>query len=135
MGQAISHMLLCFIAPPSHLHNASMLPTCIMQVIKTAFNRLLENEENMEIQGKTVLVTGANRGIGAELVRAFLNAGVGKVYAGARNTSQLPAFNDTRVVALKLDITKPADVNAAVKTAGDVDVLVNNAGVAKAGDV
>ena len=89
----------------------------------------------MEINGKTVLITGANRGIGAALVQAFLNAGVAKLYAGARNPAQLPAFNDARVVPLKLDITKPADVSAAVKAAGDVDLLVNNAGVAKAGNI
>lgn len=89
----------------------------------------------MDINGKTVLVTGANRGIGAALVHAFLNAGAGKVYAGARNPAALPKFNDPRVVPLKLDITKPAEVTAAVKSAGDVDVLVNNAGVANGGDI
>ena len=89
----------------------------------------------MEIQGKTVLITGANRGIGAALVRAFLKAGAGKIYAGARNPSALPAFNDARVVPLKLDITNPTDVAVAVKSAGDVDVLVNNAGVASGGSI
>lgn len=48
----------------------------------------------MDIQGKTVLITGANRGIGAALVRAFLKHGAGKVYAAARNPGQLPDFAD-----------------------------------------
>jgi NAD(P)-dependent dehydrogenase (short-subunit alcohol dehydrogenase family) len=89
----------------------------------------------MELQGKTVLVTGANRGIGASLVRAFLNHNVAKVYAAARNPSALPKFNDPRVVPLKLDITKPADVAAAAEDAGHVDILVNNAGVANGGQI
>ena len=89
----------------------------------------------MELQGKTILVTGANRGIGAALVRAFLKHDVAKVYAATRNPAALPKFNDPRVVPLKLDITKPADVAAAVKATGDVDLLVNNAGVANGGDI
>jgi len=82
----------------------------------------------MDIHGKTILVTGANRGIGAALVRAFLKAGAGKVYAAARNPAQLPDFKDARVAPLALDVTKPADVVAAAKQAGDIDILINNAG-------
>lgn len=89
----------------------------------------------MNIQGKTVLVTGANRGIGAALVRAFLKHGVGKIYAGARNPASLPDFADARVVPLKLDITNPSDVTAAAQTASTLDILVNNAGVALSGDI
>lgn len=84
----------------------------------------------MNLSGKNILVTGANRGIGFAIVKALLNRGVNKVYAGARDPQKLPEFGDTRVVPLKLDITNKEQVEAAAKTAGDVDVLVNNAGVA-----
>jgi NAD(P)-dependent dehydrogenase (short-subunit alcohol dehydrogenase family) len=77
-----------------------------------------------------VLVTGANRGIGFAIVKALLNKGVSKVYAGARDPMKLPDFGDARVVPITLDITNKEQVAAAAKTAGDVDVLINNAGVA-----
>src|SRR6201999_2769000 len=83
----------------------------------------------MDIRNKTVLITGANRGIGAALVRAFLKHGAAKIYAAARNPAQLPDFADKRVVPLELDITKASQVAAAAKTAGDIDILINNAGV------
>ncbi|MET6596498.1 SDR family NAD(P)-dependent oxidoreductase [Citrobacter portucalensis] len=64
----------------------------------------------MNIQGKTILVTGANRGIGAELVNALILNGAGKIYAGTRELSNLPDFGDDRVSFIKLDITKAEDV-------------------------
>jgi NAD(P)-dependent dehydrogenase (short-subunit alcohol dehydrogenase family) len=82
------------------------------------------------LNGKTVLVTGSNRGIGAAVVRELLKTGVAKVYAAARNPKSLPDFNDARVKPLALDITDKASVAAARDTATDVDVLVNNAGTA-----
>lgn len=82
----------------------------------------------MKLEGKTALVSGANRGIGKALVAALLQQGVKKVYAGARNPANLPAFNDPRVVPLKLDITSRADIQAAAQQAADIDVLINNAG-------
>ena len=84
----------------------------------------------MNIENQTVLVTGANRGIGKSIVDELLNNGVKKVYAGARKVSSLPQWNDDRVVALELDITNDAQVKAAVATAGDINILINNAGVA-----
>ncbi len=84
---------------------------------------------------KTVLVTGANRGIGAAIVRELLTSGATKIYAAARNTASLPDFKDARVVPLQLDITNEASVKAAAKTAADTDVLINNAGTAKIADV
>ncbi|HWU49258.1 MAG TPA: SDR family oxidoreductase [Asticcacaulis sp.] len=86
------------------------------------------------LSGKTVLVTGANRGIGAALVHQLLGAGTAKVYAAARNPAALPDFKDARVQALQLDITDDASVAAAAKSAGNIDVLINNAGVAAAGE-
>lgn len=88
-----------------------------------------KRESIMDIRNKTVLITGANRGIGAALVRAFLKHGAGKIYAAARNPAALPDFADARVVPLTLDITKPSQVTAAAQQAGDIDILVNNAGI------
>jgi NAD(P)-dependent dehydrogenase (short-subunit alcohol dehydrogenase family) len=84
----------------------------------------------MNLNGKTVLVTGANRGIGLAIVNSLLNKGVAKIYAGARDVTKLPYFADDRVVALELDITKGEQVDAAAENAADVDILINNAGVA-----
>jgi NAD(P)-dependent dehydrogenase (short-subunit alcohol dehydrogenase family) len=88
----------------------------------------------MSLSNKVILVSGANRGIGAATVRELLKAGVKKIYAGARNLDSLPDFNDSRVVSLQLDITRDESVQKAADTAKDVDVLVNNAGTMAFGD-
>ncbi len=85
------------------------------------------------ISGKTALVTGANRGIGKAIVEALVTAGAAKVYAGTRNTADLVpliARHGSKVVALRLDVTNSAHIEAAIKNAPDVQLLVNNAGVA-----
>ncbi|KPF73003.1 short-chain dehydrogenase [alpha proteobacterium AAP81b] len=88
----------------------------------------------MKIANATILITGANRGIGRALVEAALARGAAKVYAGARQPEGL-AFADPRVVPLALDVTDAASVAAAAAAAGDVGLLVNNAGVAEFGDI
>jgi NAD(P)-dependent dehydrogenase (short-subunit alcohol dehydrogenase family) len=88
----------------------------------------------MPLSNKVILVTGANRGIGAAIVQEMLKAGVAKIYATARDPETLPAFEDSRVVPLQLDITSDASINAAASTAKDIDVLVNNAGTLAFGD-
>jgi NAD(P)-dependent dehydrogenase (short-subunit alcohol dehydrogenase family) len=82
------------------------------------------------VKDKVALVTGANRGIGLAIVKVLLARGVGKVYAGARNPADLPDFADDRVVPLRLDITDVTQIDAAADVASDVDLLINNAGVA-----
>ena len=84
----------------------------------------------MNLKNRTVLITGANRGIGYALVNALLAHGVSKIYAGARDPKKLPDFGDDRVVPIELDITRKDQVKAAAETAGDISVLINNAGVA-----
>jgi NAD(P)-dependent dehydrogenase (short-subunit alcohol dehydrogenase family) len=80
----------------------------------------------MTIHGKTVLVTGANRGIGQALVDEALRRGAARVYAATR---QPMTHSDDRVTRLTLDVTNPAQIRAAVERVGSLDVLVNNAGV------
>jgi len=82
----------------------------------------------MKIEGSVALVTGANRGLGQAIVAALVTAGAAKVYAAARDAQKLPA-GGPRVVPLTLDITNPDQVADAAKSAGDVTLLINNAGV------
>jgi NAD(P)-dependent dehydrogenase (short-subunit alcohol dehydrogenase family) len=88
---------------------------------------------SFSIAGRIALVTGANRGIGEALVDALVAAGAAKVYAAARDinaVAPLSARHGGRVVPLLLDVTDPAQIRDAVATATDVELLVNNAGVA-----
>src|SRR5262245_41442354 len=80
----------------------------------------------MTIAGKTVLVTGANRGIGRALVQEALNRGAQRVYAGTRQPLTHP---DSRVTPLPLDVTNPAQIQAAAEQVEALDVLINNAGI------
>jgi len=86
----------------------------------------------MHIANSTVLVTGANRGTGRVFVRQLADRGARRIYAAARDTASLDpivAFDPGRVVPLRLDVTNPDDIMEAARTAGDVTLLVNNAGV------
>jgi NAD(P)-dependent dehydrogenase (short-subunit alcohol dehydrogenase family) len=84
-------------------------------------------EKAMNIEKKTVLVTGGNRGIGRALVDEALRRGAQRVYAGTRGTVHLI---DERVIPLALDVTNAAQIEAAVARVDSLDVLINNAGVA-----
>jgi len=86
----------------------------------------------MMIAGKSVLVTGANRGIGRALVDEALSRGAALVYAGTRQPFTHP---DARVTPLTLDVTDAAQVEAAADQVGALDVLINNAGVAPYDDL
>jgi NAD(P)-dependent dehydrogenase (short-subunit alcohol dehydrogenase family) len=84
----------------------------------------------MKLDNATVLVTGANRGIGLAFAKAALARGARKVYAGARNPAgiSLPG-----VTPLKLDVTSADDVAAAARAAADATLVINNAGIAVTG--
>ena len=81
----------------------------------------------MSIADKTVLVTGAGRGIGQALTDEALRRGARRVYAAARRPSAHP---DERVTPLRMDVTDAAQVQAAAGRVGSLDILVNNAGLA-----
>jgi short chain dehydrogenase len=80
----------------------------------------------MTIADKTVLVTGANRGIGQALVAEVLRRGATRVYAGTR---QPLAHPDGRVTPLTLDVISAAQIQAAAGQVEALDILINNAGV------
>ena len=83
----------------------------------------------MKIAGCTALVTGANRGLGRAFVEALRGAGAAKIYAAARNIAGMAP--DGGVVPTQLDITKAEEVTDAAAACADVDLLINNAGVAR----
>ena len=80
----------------------------------------------MEIANSTILVTGANRGIGRALTEEALRRGAKRVYAGTR---QPLAHADSRVTPLTLDVTDAAQIQAAVEKVESLDILINNAGL------
>ena len=86
----------------------------------------------MTIKDKTILVTGANRGIGQALAAEALARGAGRVYAGTRQP--LPS-TDSRVTPLRLDVTSTAQVQAAAGQVEALDMLINNAGIAVPDDL
>lgn len=85
----------------------------------------------MQIQGTVALVTGANRGLGREFARQLVERGA-TVYAAARRPETIDLGGVTPV---RLDITDPAQVEAAAREAGDVSLLINNAGIATGADL
>jgi NAD(P)-dependent dehydrogenase (short-subunit alcohol dehydrogenase family) len=80
----------------------------------------------MKVEGSTALVTGANRGLGLALVGALREAGVAKIYAGVRKPNGAP-IEGAEIV--QLDVTDPRSVAAASARLGDVDIVINNAGI------
>src|SRR5580700_9687283 len=83
----------------------------------------------MKIQGSTALVTGANRGLGRAFVGALRAAGCAKIYAAARRPADV--VEDGFIAPVRLDITQADEVAAAAARCTDVNLLINNAGVAR----
>lgn len=79
----------------------------------------------MQIKGKVVLVTGANRGLGKQFVQSLLEAGAAKVYAAARDPKSVTTPG---AVAVALDVTDPLSAAAAAERYTDVQIVINNAG-------
>jgi len=81
----------------------------------------------MNIANKSILITGANRGIGRALVAEALKRGAKRVYAGTR----VPVdFQDERVIPVALDVTNNAQILDLPNQIESLDVLINNAGIA-----
>ena len=91
------------------------------------------NLAQMQIDGKRVLITGASRGLGRALVKAFVDAGASEVIAGARKPEDREALKSSRVTPVQLDVTIADDVEELVHL-GPIDILVNNAGIAGFGN-
>lgn len=83
----------------------------------------------MKLEGAVVLITGAGGAIGQAATKAFVDAGVAKVYAATRVANAEVGLTHERVAAVHLDVTDPASILTAAKLCGDVTILVNNAGV------
>jgi NAD(P)-dependent dehydrogenase (short-subunit alcohol dehydrogenase family) len=86
----------------------------------------------MKLNNATVLVTGANRGLGQEFARQALAAGARKVYAAARDPSTVTLPG---VIPVRLDVTDAEGAAALARDLGDVDLVINNAGIADFGGV
>lgn len=81
--------------------------------------------DTIDLSASTAFVTGANRGFGRQLAEQLVSRGA-KVYAAARRPETIELIGVTPV---RLDITDPASVAAAVQAAPDVTLLINNAGI------
>ncbi len=80
----------------------------------------------MKIKDSVALVTGANRGLGLAFTKALLVGGARKVYAAARDPASV---KQAGVQPVRLDVTQPEQVEAAARELGDVNLLINNAGI------
>lgn len=85
----------------------------------------------ISLENSTVLVTGANGGLGTQFVQQALERGATKVYATARHPRD---WADSRIVALPLDVTSASSVDAAAEAAPDTTIVINNAGVSRIPD-
>ena len=86
----------------------------------------------MKIADSTILVTGANRGIGKALVEEALKRDAKRIYVGTRQSF---AHADKRVTPLTLDVTSSAQIRAVVGKVDALDILINNAGISFKNDL
>ena len=80
-----------------------------------------------DLKDRAVLITGANRGLGAALCKTILQYSPKIIHAGYRKTPG--DFDDPRISWCKLDIQRSDSIAAAVASIGELDVLINNAGI------
>src|SRR5579875_3000105 len=82
----------------------------------------------MNVKGSSALVTGANRGIGKAIAEELLNRGAAKVYAAVRDPSTV---TDPRLTPVALDVTGAGRFEELANELGDVELVVNNAGIGR----
>jgi NAD(P)-dependent dehydrogenase (short-subunit alcohol dehydrogenase family) len=82
----------------------------------------------MKIRDSVAFVTGANRGLGLAFAHELLAAGARKIYAAARNPEGITLDG---VNPVRLDVTKPDEITAAARELTDVNLVINNAGIAR----
>ncbi len=91
---------------------------------------------SFDIRGKTILVTGANRGIGKAIVETFLDHGAGKIIAAVRSpdTAQplVEAYGD-RIEVIQMDLGDTTSIQAAADAVKRVNMVINNAAVLENG--
>jgi NAD(P)-dependent dehydrogenase (short-subunit alcohol dehydrogenase family) len=88
----------------------------------------------LRLDGARCLVTGGSRGIGRELAFGLAKSGA-TVYTGSRHTVESSEFHREGITVLKLDVTDPGSVRGLLEEVGEIDVLVNNAGLLVSGAV
>jgi NAD(P)-dependent dehydrogenase (short-subunit alcohol dehydrogenase family) len=83
---------------------------------------------NLNLSGRTALITGASRGIGLAIAKTLAAEGVA-LRLVARDAERLNSVcKDLGAKALPFDLSRPENINALIESCGDVDILVNNAG-------
>ena len=95
------------------------------QFVERALAFLASEEQLVKVEGAAALVTGANRGLGAAIAQALVDAGA-KVYGAARDNTTI---TNQDVIPVQLDVTSADDIADAARTCGDVSIVVNNAGI------
>lgn len=86
-------------------------------------------DERRKEMGQRILITGGTKGIGLETVRLLLDKGHRVVVIG-RDFSAFPFNNSEQVEAIPFDVSKTEDIPRLVAQIGEVDALINNAGIA-----
>ncbi|HEY2986132.1 MAG TPA: SDR family oxidoreductase [Candidatus Binatia bacterium] len=121
-----------------------LFPFAALGAAAWAANFFLRERRRINFSGKTVLIAGASRGLGLELARGFVREGA-KVVLLAREREQLRnvanefALYGDSVSVLECDVRKQDEVRKTVAAVyeqfGNVDVLINNAGIIQVGPV
>ncbi|QDV47028.1 3-oxoacyl-[acyl-carrier-protein] reductase FabG [Stieleria neptunia] len=93
---------------------------------------------SIDVRNQTVLITGANRGIGKVILETAIEQGAEKVYAAVRNVDSVAGLVDKhgdKVVPIVIDLQLPQTIADAASVATDVTIVINNAGIARTNDL